>query len=448
MSNLDVTNPGVVNVADEVAENPDPNNSIRLLVPEELDALTDAADQGYVPAGNGVDSTVFPTPKEVTITQVPTDGTVLSTPTPQAQEVNVQDSVLGQGVWKTNTEQLRLISVQINVTQAFVSSTFALGVGTVLEARQNGFPTPNQFGSVVPTALVVVNTGANVLSDGSQVNYIVHLRSAGGPVLFSDLSAGTFTITLTYNDGSTTSFSVTLLQLQALGAVSDAEVALGNLKPAASFNTGTSFVPPDEFLVVGPDQSINTNYSAESTVICTVTAVYDADNLWNSPTNNTTRYLLAVAPPALSSYPISVLGRPIVFTDDTVTQTDAGAARIITGLGTNFVVINKNDPFDTNTPTLDDPAVGDTFILDVQRQGAEDIQRTNIPTVDVVIAPPPPTFVPGAGQALSNQGTVDISTGQQPGEPIITSGVDVPTAINVFVADQSLTVGLPVNVNV
>jgi len=447
MSNLDVTNPGVVNVADEVAENPDPNNSIRLLVPEELDALTDAADQGYAPAGNGVDSTVFPTPKEVIVTQVPTGGTVLSTPTPNAQEVIVGDSVLGQGTWKTNSAQLRLVSVQINVTQAFVSSTFALGVGTVLESRQNGFLAPDQFGSVDPTSINAVTTSANVLSDGSQVNYIIHLRSAGGAVVFSDLSAGTFTITLTYNDGSTTSVSITLLQLQALGAVSDAEVALVNLKPAASFNTGTSFVPPDEFLVVGPDQSINTNYSEQSSVTCTVTAVYDADGPWTPVGPSTTRYLLAVAPPALTSYPVSILGRQIVFTDDTITQDDAGATRQITGYGTNFVAINQSDPND-DIPSLTPPVAGDTFILDVQRQGAEDIQRTNTPTVDVVIAPPPLPFVPDAGQALNNEGTVDVSTGPQPGAPIITSGVAVPTAVNVFVADQALTVGLPVNVNV
>jgi hypothetical protein len=448
MSELDATNPGVVNVADEVEGNPDPNNSLRLLVPEELDALTKIAGQGYPPADNGVSSTTFPIPAEISVTQVPTDGAVLSTPTPQAQEVNVQDSVLGQGVWKPVTQPLTLTAVQISVTQAFVSSTFALDNATVLEARQNGDPSPSQLGGVTPITITSVTTSVNIASAGGQVNYKVTLHSAGGPVVFSDLSAGAFTITLNYSDGSNTAFAVSLAQLQALGAVSTAEVALGNMKPAATLNVGTEFVPPDEFLVVGPDQSINTNYSAQSTVICTVTAVYDANNPWAPATNTTTRYLLAVAPPDLTSYPVSILGRQITFTDDTITQDDAGAIRRITGYSTNFVAIDQSDPNDQTKPSLVLPVVGDTFILDVQRQGAEDIQRTNTPTVDVVIAPPPPNFVPNANQALNNQGTIDVSTGAQPGKPTITSGVDVPTAINVFVADQSLTVGLPVNVNV
>src|SRR5271157_2152947 len=312
----DVVNPGLVNVADEVLENPDPNGGSVLLVPENTDALTDAADQGYPPAGNDVDASPFPTPTEVTVTQVPTGQVVLSSPVPNAAEVNVDDQVIGQGVW----------------------------------------------------------------------------------------------------------------------------VYIDPLNPAA----GKKFVPPGEFLVVGPDASIQTNYSEETTVTCTVTGVYDADNLWNAPGVATTRFLLVVGPPTLTSYPISILGRNIVFADDTLTTADAGAVRVIGGYNTNYLTISKEDLSDSNVPELAIPQIGDTFTLDVQRQGAEDIRRTGAPTADVTIFPPPPTFVPNPNQDLASQGNVNVSTGPQPGLPIINSGVGAPTASNVFVADQSTTVGLPI----
>jgi hypothetical protein len=41
-----------------------------------------------------------------------------------------------------------------------------------------------------------------------------------------------------------------------------------------------------------------------------------------------------------------------------------------------------------------------------------------------------------------------VSVGPQPNQPIITSGVQVPTAINVNVADQATSVGTPKNVYV
>jgi hypothetical protein len=44
------------------------------------------------------------------------------------------------------------------------------------------------------------------------------------------------------------------------------------------------------------------------------------------------------------------------------------------------------------------------------------------------------------------QGTTEVSTGLQPGEPVITSGEKAPTAINVNVSDQDAVIGLPVNV--
>jgi len=315
----DVVNPGLVNVADEVEGNPDPNNSIRLLVPEDTDALTDVADQGYPPAGNGVDAVVFPTPRETVVTQVPTGQVVLSSPVPPAAEIYVDDQVIGRG------------SMQ--------------------------------------------------------------------PVDPTDPSAG------------------------------------------------LNFVPPGEFLVVGPAESIQTNSTDATTVLCTVTAVYDADNLWNAPTPTTTRYLLVVGPPALTSYPISIQGREIVFADDTLTVADQGAVRVIQGYSTNYLTIAKEDPEDSVTE-LADPQVGDTFTLDVDRQGAQDVNHVGGPPTDVTIFPAPLPFLPNPGQSSAPFVDANASTGVQPNKPIITSGVSVPTAVTVEVADQATSVGLPVNVNV
>jgi hypothetical protein len=316
----DVTNPGIVNVADEVYGNPDPNNSIRLATPEQRDELTEAGDQGYPPAANGVEASVFPTPAEVRVTQVPTGGAVLASPIPFASEISVDSQCIGQGTW----------------------------------------------------------------------------------------------------------------------------VYVDPMNPAA----GKRFVTPGEFLVVGPADSIQTNNSEETTVLCVITGVYDANNLWNPAGPTTTRYALSVAPPALTSYPVSILGRQIVFSDDTLTATDHGATRTITSFSTNFVVVDQSDPNDPSVPTLTLPVIGDTFVLDVQREGAQDISRTSSPTLDVVIQPPPQGFVPNAAQALGNEGTIDVSTGPQPGQPIITAGTPAPTAVNVFVADQDAVVGLPINVNI
>jgi hypothetical protein len=336
----DVINPGQVSVEAEVYGNPDPNSTAALHTPEQLDNLTAAADQGHPPAidvSAAAAATVFPTPTEIAVTQVP-NGQVVVTPVPSGQVIppvsppQISDQVIGQGVW----------------------------------------------------------------------------------------------------------------------------VYVDPANPAA----GKKFIPPSEFLVVGPDQSIQTNASEATTVRCTITAVYDADNLWQPATYLTTRFLLVVSPPALTSYPISILGRQIVFTDDTITTQIAGAVRAITGYNTNYLVVNSSNPDDPSVPSLvvevtppppppgvfAFPQVGDTFLLDVQRQGAQDISRTNPSTTDIIIFPPPSQFQPNPDQALKSQGTVEVMKAQQPGKPIITSGTPAPTAINVNVADQATTVGLPVNV--
>lgn len=316
---MDVTNPGQVNVANQVYGNPDPNGGSALLVPEQEDVLTQAANQGFAPAANGVDASVFPTPDQVLITgEVPLTP-VLSSPVPSAPEIIVDDQVIGQGVWLPND----------------------------------------------------------------------------------------------------------------------------TMNPAA----GKHFVSPAEFVVVGPAESFQTNLSEETDVLCTVTDVKDADTL-AAPTSATTRYMLFVGPPTLTSYPVSLLGREILFAEDTTTTADADASRIITGYGADFVVIVKDDPEDEIVPSLTTPVIGDTFWVSIQREGSEQVNTTgNVPT-NVFISPQPPTFVPDPSQARQDLGYVNVTTGPQPGEPIITSGVQVPSATNFNVADQATSVGLPKNVNV
>jgi hypothetical protein len=214
------------------------------------------------------------------------------------------------------------------------------------------------------------------------------------------------------------------------------------LNPSA----GYKFVSPADFIVVGPAESFQTNASEADMVTVTITAALDADHLPNVAGGNTTRYYLVTAAPSLSGYPVSLLGRQIVF-DGNVTAGDEGAARVIQSYGSNFVVVNRDDPSESNgdIPTMTAPQVGDTFQLDVNRQGSEQV-NTEGGTVNVFITPPPPVNVPFPGQALLDLGNVDISTGPQPGTVIISSGVQVPTARNVNVADECDVVGLPPNI--
>ena len=162
----------------------------------------------------------------------------------------------------------------------------------------------------------------------------------------------------------------------------------------------------------------------------------------------TTRYKLYVTPSDLISFGISMLGRQITFDQD---SENPGAVRNITGYASNWIVIDQENPADAYIPVLQTPQPGDTFTLDVQRQGSEVITSGTGIVQDVTLlpipaaAPPPVPFT--ADVFPQGQAIVAVSTGPQPGQPIITSGVPAPTAINVNVADQPpIGVGLPPNV--
>lgn len=95
---MDVTNPGLVNVADESPGNPDPNGGTAKATARETDELVPVADQGaeLVPDG-GVDASVFPTPVEVTVGEPVPSVPVLTDVVPAASEIDVASQSIGQG---------------------------------------------------------------------------------------------------------------------------------------------------------------------------------------------------------------------------------------------------------------------------------------------------------------------------------------------------------------
>jgi hypothetical protein len=317
---MDVTNPGLVSVADEIEGNPDPNGGTSRWIPRETGELDQSADQGYPPAPNAPPSDVFPTPADVEVTGGIPLGLETTSPVPAASEVNVDEQSLGQG----------------------------------------------------------------------------------------------------------------------------AMVPVDPLDPAA----GYQFRSPDEFVVVGPTTSFQTNRTETDQITATVSAVLDADLLPTPAGPNTTRYYLQVTtPPLLTSFPVTLLGRQLVFADDTLTAANQGAARIVTGYGGNYVVIDRDDSTVNNgdVDVLDLPIAGDTFVLQVGRQGSEDVSTTGDPAVDVFVLPPPPDFVPSPSQDLWHQG--DVFVDASPSGPIVPSGQQVPTSTNHYPADQiPVGAGLPANV--
>jgi hypothetical protein len=314
---MDVTNPGLVNVADEAEGNPDPNGGTAKAVPRETGALTGVADDGspLVPGG-GAQAEVFPTPSDVTVSAPAPSVPVQVTPVPAATEVDVAAQSLGQG-------------------------------------------------GMVPA-------------------------------------------------------------------------------DPADPSAGFEFSSPAEFVVVGPADSFQTNQTTEDVASVTVVAAYDADNLFSAPGPSTTRYYLRVAAPALTSYPVSLLGRQVTFTD---ASSNPGAVRTITNYGANFLVIDRDDQSEDNgnVKTLLTPGPGDVLEVDVGRRGSEQV-NTGGETIDVVIDSVPQAPATTLAPLQGNSGTYDVSTGPQPQPAPPASGTRVPSSVTVEVADQCRVVGLPTNV--
>ena len=173
----------------------------------------------------------------------------------------------------------------------------------------------------------------------------------------------------------------------------------------------------------------------------------------NSPPP-TSVFRLGVAPADLQSFGVTMSGREITFSKAApTTLANRGATRFVGGCGPDFITIDKTEFTDPRVPILADPNPGDVFTLNVQREGAEATTESFGNTEDVTIFPSPLINVPNYGlppviPGMPSRGPIEISTGPQPGKPIITGGVQVPTATTVNVADQATSVGLPANVYV
>jgi hypothetical protein len=204
-------------------------------------------------------------------------------------------------------------------------------------------------------------------------------------------------------------------------------VATTSVPPATEVNIASQSlvgVNTPDFIVVGPAESFQTNTTDQDLVSLAITGVYDADNLPNVPSPTTTRFYLMVAvPPILTSYPVSLLGRQLIW----LTEDNEGAARFITGYGSAYVVVNRVDLSEDNggVPELAIPMVGNTLSLDVARRGSEQVNTVG-ETINVVISPPPPVAVPNPPQAIQGGNTSFVSTGAQPVPAPVEGGESAP----------------------
>lgn len=185
------------------------------------------------------------------------------------------------------------------------------------------------------------------------------------------------------------------------------------------------------------------NFDVPGTYVATASGTWQ---FYPTATTPTTRYLLGVTPADLTSLGVSIAGRPVTFADDTLTTADAGATRTLQYVGSGAMVLAKSDPSDVQ-PTLVTPQAGDRLYLYDQREGSQVFVEQLGTVTDYYPRQEPPVASPDTTSSMyDSQGTVDVSVGPQPGQPVLTSGTQVPTARNVNVADQSAVVGLPTNV--
>ena len=264
-----------------------------------------------------------------------------------------------------------------------------------------------------------------------------------GTYAASNVTGGTFDLTVAWvadeAAGSWTAYTFNL-------PISAAHPSYGGAWTCHTFDIGFAS-PAYAGTATGNWQSYT--FMLQGTYSGTATGTYT----FQTPTVITTRYKMFVAPQDLQGFGVSMLGREITFSKDNPPLHNQGSTRFIGFYGNDYVVIDKNEFTDQDAPVLVDPLPGDTFALSVQRQGGEVTTERLGTSQDVTIFPSPlidvPSFgVPPAAPSMRSEGPISISTGPQPGAPIITGGVQVPTAINVNVADQSTSVGLPANVYV
>jgi len=394
---MDVTNPGLIEVENQTYGNP----SLKvdsLAVPENSMVLVPVVTQVEESPDGDVPHTVFPSPAEEIVGNQPPPlyPQDFGLPVPDATEFNVAQQNLGQGVW--------------------------LPIDPLDPGGEKRFVPPSEFIVAGPGPSIQTNFTEEEVREYT-VTGVLDANTLLPPV--PSFAFGTFTSVADAGGGFSTFTSPTPLPA---GVVNGSIVIIYN--SAADYNGAW--------------------------VISNITAnTFDLEITWAGDSTGdwmlfimpvVPRYLLIVDPADLTSFPVSLLGREIVFGELIgLSEPNSGATRRITGIGANFVAIDSVDPTDS-VPTLVTPQINDTFTLDVQRNGPEVVSFDMDPTEEVTIFPDPPAFIASPDQALLNQGNVEVSTGPQPGEPIITSGENVPASITVNVSDQVTTVGLPKNV--
>ena len=328
----------------------------------------------------------------------------------------------GQLVNLPGTYSWKSVSNVVNLSGSFSSAADSIvnpGVTTTLTS----------LGSLPAT----MQNGQRVIIAGS-----AHYDNAPGTtwvISNVDLLAGTFDISTPFTGNDSGNWSVHTFQITAaLGATSgtwtaytfDIDVAPG-ITAAGSWTVYTFEIPA----------TYSTNESGTWTRVTT-------------PGYATSRFRLYVSPPDLTSFGLSLAGRKMVFDDVVLPLTVAnnGATRTVAYFGQDYVVVSKDDPADPFVPSLATPQAGDSFALYVQRQGSEVFSDSLGTASDVTILPVTPKVGVPPIPSFILEGPISVSTGPQPGKPIITGGVQVPTAITVNVADQASSVGLPANVYV
>jgi len=129
----------------------------------------------------------------------------------------------------------------------------------------------------------------------------------------------------------------------------------------------------------------------------------------------------------------------------TVISANDGATKTIEFFDANYVVVSRTEQTESGAMSIEVPAAGDKFLVDVERRGSEAVYDTGPPTLDVFISPPPPLAEQSEAPLLGFQGNITGSSGVI--NPFIGAGLPAPPFIGTFqVESQTFGMGLPANV--
>jgi hypothetical protein len=338
---------------------------------------------------------------------------IISSPSPTGLSDGQLVNLPGTYLWRTVSDVTDLSGSFVSAADSIVNP----GVTTTLTS----------LGSLPAT----LQDGQRVIITGS-----AHYNNAPGTawvISNVNLIAGTFDISTAFAGNDSGNWSVHTFQITAA--------------PGAASGTWTAYTFDIDVAPGITSSGAWTVYTFE------ISAAYSGSEsgTWTKslpPGYTTSRYRLYVSPQDLLSSGLSLAGRPIVFDDVVLPQTAAnnGAARTVEYFGSGYIIVSRDNPADPLVPSLATPQAGDSFTLHIQRQGSETFNESLGSVSDVTILPPPINVPPAPVPSFASEGPIGVSTGPQPGKPIITGGVQAPTAITVNVADQATSVGLPANV--